>query len=229
MKNKIYVVEDMAMTRASIISILNEEGFNVVGSKASAEKAWLEIEKLEIDLVLIDINLAGELDGIWLAQKIRSKYNIAIIFLTAYEDTETLDKILKTDPNGYILKPFDTPTLITNINIAITGVVNNKRQKKQIKIKVDGRYLFLDVDDIIFLKSDGNYVEIILKNKKYVVRNKLVDFNKISDALTQVHRRYIVNIDKIKAINSENLWIEKHEIPISKSFKLSLQEKINRK
>ena len=70
MKTRIYVVEDMAYTRITLIDNLIEANFEVVGSAANAETAWKEMQTVKFDLALLDINLAGANDGVWLAEKI---------------------------------------------------------------------------------------------------------------------------------------------------------------
>lgn len=233
MNYKIYVVEDMAMTRASIISTLEENNFIVTGSSAEAEKAWQEIKSLTIDIVLIDINLAGKLNGIWLATKIKSELNLPIIFLTAYGDSKTLKEIKDVKPNGYILKPFNVPTLITNINIALQNFNTKKHSNLNdtVTIKSEGKQVFLPINEIYFIMSNGNYIEIKHKLGRYVIREKLILFlDKLPPkTFIQVHRRYVINLDKIKAINSNLVWIEEKEIPISDSYRKKLHEMVRLK
>ena len=78
MKTKVYVVEDSAMTRAAIMETLRGNEFNVVGSSARADLAWSQILELEVDLVILDINLVGDKNGIWLAQMIKDNLDISI-------------------------------------------------------------------------------------------------------------------------------------------------------
>ena len=80
-KNKIFIVEDMAISRMALESILEENNYEIVGSAAKAETAYMQLQNLDIDLLLIDINLAGEKDGIWLTNKMREISNTPIIFL----------------------------------------------------------------------------------------------------------------------------------------------------
>lgn len=233
MKNKVYVVEDMAMTRASIISVLLEHNFEVLGSAAKASIAWSEIQDGKPDLVLIDIHLVGDRDGIWLAEKIRANLAIPFIYLTAYGDTETLMDVFKTEPDSYLLKPFNAPTLITNITIALRRhQINSPKEKERTGSKViikEGRKQFsIDTDHIQYLMSSGNYVEVITSSRRYVIREKLIELiDRISTrSFIQVHRRYAVNYSNIKAINSNRIWIANTEIPVSSTFKKELHERV---
>ncbi len=104
-KYKVFIVEDMAISRMALESILEENNYEIVGSAAKAETAYMQLQNLEIDLLLIDINLAGEKDGVWLTNKLREISNVPIIFLTAYSDSKTLANVKSAKSNGYLMKP----------------------------------------------------------------------------------------------------------------------------
>ncbi len=232
MKNKIYIVEDQAISRFALIEILEQNGYNVVGSAASADKAWDDLKNLEIDAALLDVNLAGELDGVWLAQKIRKNKDMPIIFLSAYGDNNTLERVASTNPNGYLMKPYNTPTLLTNLAIAINSftrirVSENKDRKPQyIFLKNNGKQTRVNVYDIRFVKSEGNYLEIEMVSERLIIREKLTDFIKNLPAtiFVQTHRRFVVNREKINAYNTDTLLVGKISIPISKTFKATVQD-----
>lgn len=224
---KIYVVEDMAMSRAALISMLSKNDFEVVGSAANADVAWNDIQNLEIDLLILDINLAGKKDGIWLAEQIRQNYNIPIVFLTAYGDDVTLNKLAPLNPNGYLLKPYNKPTLITTINIALQSfnTLNDKLpeiDKLVVIIDSGSKKLKLQLSKILYVHSDGNYIEIHLEGKSYIIRHKLIDLIDAlpeNNFLMQVHLRYIVNKNFITSYTPNYVVINELEIPISKKFK----------
>ncbi len=232
MKNKIYIVEDQAISRFALIEILEQNGYNVVGSAASADKAWDDLKNLEIDAALLDVNLAGELDGVWLAQKIRKNKDMPIFFLSAYGDNNTLERVASTNPNGYLMKPYNAPTLLTNLAIAINSftrirVSENKDQKPQyIFLKTNGKQTRVNVYDIRFVKSEGNYLEIEMVSGRLIVRDKLTDFikNLPTTTFVQTHRRFVVNREKINAYNTDTLLVGKVSIPISKTFKATVKD-----
>lgn len=225
--NKIYVVEDMAMSRAALISMLTKNNFEVVGSAANADQAWDEMQSLEIELVLLDINLAGKKDGIWLAKMVRNYLKVAIVFLTAYGDDATLAKLAPLEPNGYLLKPYNKPTLITTINIALNTYRTLHLNKEiatddAIIIESAGKKVKLLISKINYIHSDGNYIEIHLDDKVFIVREKLGDFFQnlpANDFMKQCHLRYIINKNKIMATTPNMITINDVEIPISKKFK----------
>ncbi len=118
-KVRILVVENERIVSIDIQSRLKSLGYEVVGAAVSGEEA---IEKAALhrpDLVLMDIMLDGKLDGIAAAETIRRRLNIAVIFLTAHADANTLQRAKVTEPFGYILKPFEERELHGHIEIAL--------------------------------------------------------------------------------------------------------------
>lgn len=232
---KVFVVEDMAISRISLENMLEKNNYKVVGSAAKAETAWEKIKNTSLDLLLLDINLAGEQNGIWLAKKVREKLNISIIYLTAYGDQKTLKEVIETKPDGYLMKPYQEPTLLTTITIAIQHFLDNQKDAHSSEsgtilkdiIYIKDRYIKvkLNLKEIIFIKSDGNYLEVYLENKTHVVRSKLSEFQKLlsSDLFHQTHQRYLVNIKKVDVIGKDFLTIGQTDIPISSKYKKDLE------
>ncbi len=221
-----FIIEDNALNRISLVTILEDNNFIIAGSYANAEEAWEVLKNTKVDIVLIDINLAGDKDGIWLGSKVRKYNNSAFIYLTAYGDKETIDKLKKTQPNGYLMKPYNEPTLLTTIDIAINNFTNYKKIDHSIYIKDNYIRVKLVLEDINYIQSDGNYLHIFLDYKKHMVRAKLDDFLKqLPDTLfIKVHQRYIINFSKIDLIGNGFVVISKVEIPISKSHKIKLDQ-----
>lgn len=116
---RILVVEDESIVALDIQARLGRLGYTVVGSVASGEDAVVKAGEARPDLVLMDIRLEGEMDGIEAAGRIRAQFNIPVVFVTAYADEETLKGAKATEAFGYILKPFETRELLTNIEMAL--------------------------------------------------------------------------------------------------------------
>jgi two-component SAPR family response regulator len=114
-KFKIIVVEDEALIADNIAEILEDCGYEIPAVCGKVETALVEIEKHKPDLILLDINLKNNLDGIDLAHEINKKYQIPFIFLTSNSDAKTIDKAKLTSPQGYIIKPFTKADLQSNI------------------------------------------------------------------------------------------------------------------
>ena len=118
-KPRILVVEDEAIVARDIQSQLAELGYEAVGHVARGDEAIELAGALRPDLVLMDIQLAGDMDGIEAAQVIRTQFGLAVVFLTAFAADDTLERAKLTEPYGYILKPFSERELRTVLTMAL--------------------------------------------------------------------------------------------------------------
>ena len=118
-KTRIMVVEDEGIIAKDIQISLQQLGYEVPAVVPSGELAVQKAEELMPDLILMDIVLQGEMDGIEAANRIRTLLNIPVIYLTAYADKKTLERAKIAEPFGYILKPFEERELHTNIETAL--------------------------------------------------------------------------------------------------------------
>lgn len=118
-KGKILIVEDNLIVGESLQQTLEDNEYNVPGIVLSGEEALKETEGIKPDLILMDIKLKGEMDGITAAEKIYSHFDIPVIYLTAYSSNSLLDRVKLTGSYGYILKPFKEKELIFNIEMAL--------------------------------------------------------------------------------------------------------------
>jgi PAS domain S-box-containing protein len=116
---RILVVEDELIIAKGIQKRLQALGYSVVGAAISGEEAVEKALRLLPDLVLMDINLQGGMDGVTAAERIRSEVDIPVIYLTAYADADTLERAKVTEPFGYIVKPFQDITLQSSIEMAL--------------------------------------------------------------------------------------------------------------
>ena len=116
---RILVVEDEGVTAMDIQAQLQSLGYDVPALAFSGEEALVQVDKTRPDLILMDVRLKGQLNGIETAQYIREHYTIPIIYLTAYADDETLRQAKVTEPIGYILKPFESKALHSTIEMAL--------------------------------------------------------------------------------------------------------------
>jgi PAS domain S-box-containing protein len=118
-KEHILIVEDERLVATDIKVCLKRLGYEVAGVTYSGEAAIKKAEELKPDLVLMDIVLEGKINGIDAAAKIRSRFNIPVVYLTAYSDLITIERAKKAEPYGYILKPFEDRDLHSTIEMAL--------------------------------------------------------------------------------------------------------------
>ena len=118
-KANILIVEDEAIVAADLCGKIRQLGYTVSGTTDRGEEAIDYAREQRPDLVLMDIRLAGTMDGVEAAEIIHREFNLPVIFLTAHSDSATLDRAKLSDPFGYILKPFDDLALETHIEMAL--------------------------------------------------------------------------------------------------------------
>jgi signal transduction histidine kinase len=117
---RVLIVEDESIIALDIQTSLLSAGYQVVSIAATPEEALHDAAYFKPDLVLMDIRLRGEMDGVETAAQMRQKWQLPVVFLTAYADEKTLSHAKKSQPFGYILKPFEDRELVTTIEIALS-------------------------------------------------------------------------------------------------------------
>lgn len=243
----ILVTEDESIVRKDIERSLKKLGYNVVGSADTGEKAIQLAAELQPDVALMDIMLKGDMTGIEAAEKIKERRDIPIIFLTAYADEKTLAKAKITEPHGYILKPFKEIDIHTSIEMAIhkhqkeselkvenellKSLAIPKDSAELLFVKHQGRLVKLDAKEVHFVEALKDYVVINTIDQKYTIHSTMKDIErKLPKSVFQrVHRSFILNVNKIAAIQGANLIVEEFnkEIPIGGSYKDALAARIN--
>ncbi|RZN37721.1 MAG: response regulator [Methanophagales archaeon ANME-1-THS] len=116
---QILVVEDERIVATGIRNMLGTLGYRVPAVAASGEEAIKKAAEIQPDLVLMDIVLQGDMDGIQAAEHIRARFNIPVVYLTAYADEATVRRAKMTAPYGYLLKPFNERELHAAIEMAL--------------------------------------------------------------------------------------------------------------
>jgi two-component system, response regulator PdtaR len=115
----ILVVEDEGIVAQEIKSRLEKSGYLVCAVAHDGRTAIAHAGEMQPDLVLMDIRLKGEMDGIDAAGLIRERFNLPVVYLTAYTDPATLERAKANEPFGYVVKPFETRSLMVSIEIAL--------------------------------------------------------------------------------------------------------------
>ena len=243
----VLVVEDESIVSKDIQHSLKKLGYTVVGAASTGEKA-IELALSERpDIVLMDIMLKGNMNGIEAASLIKEQIAIPVIFLTAYADESTLSKAKISEPYGYILKPFKEIDLQTSIEMAIYkhkkeqeiikerdflfSLVDNKEKSKDfIFVKSNSKLVKINCKDIYFIEALKDYVVINTLDTRYTIHSTMKEIeNKMgTEEFIRVHRSFIVRLDKISSIEFQNLSLEndKKNIPIGGSFRDDLNSKI---
>lgn len=224
--NKILIIEDEAIIAEHLKILLKSLGFHYFETAHNKEDGLLKLNSFNPDLVLLDIRMKNELDGLEIAHSINENNKVPFIFITAHSDAKIIDKAIETKPAAYITKPFKNPDVFAAINIAIKNITNIPNPTFSFKDGYDE--VFIDVNTILFVKSDKNYIDIICESSKYSLRNSLEWFSQSieSDKFMRIHRSYVVNISKISKLTSNFVEISQNQIPVSRKYLADLRMRL---
>jgi two-component system, response regulator PdtaR len=236
---KILLIEDEFLLATDLKMTLEEEGYEVIEIFDNGIEALEFYKSNQIDLLICDINIQGDWDGIETAKRLLEIKSAPLIYLTALSDSETIERAKKTFPAAYIAKPFQLPVLRMAIELAINNFVN-KSNELESKDEKDNlfRETFLIVDEFIFIKQNYQFIKfplneihyfeaehiytnIFTKNKKFALRLPLSSvLEKLPNKkFARVHRSFAVNIHQIDSFNEQEIMIGSQPIPLSRNYK----------
>lgn len=234
---KVGIVEDEMVIALTIESFLEELGYQVCGPTNTYTEALKMIETEKPDLLLLDINLSGSKDGIDVAEKIETDYNLPFIFLTAFSDKHTVERAKGVNPGAYILKPFTKDELFTTIEIAFNSF--NKRKQfaskpndiaKDFAVFKDGQTFHkVFYKDIVYLESKGNYTLLnCITQRQVLVRSPFTELLESLPAriFCRVHRSFAVNVDQVISIDALDVVMLQGKVPLSKGYRDSFLSRI---
>jgi len=181
------------------------------------------------DLLLIDIRIEGDKDGIEIARYLRTHTDIPFIFISSLSDKNTIDQAKRTLPSAYLIKPFEESDLYAAIEIAFLNDMQRRdlrwyyRRRTQSKwydlIKHNQVIVKVKTVDIMYVEAKDNYVKIFTLSDFYMVRKTIQDFMKTLPVFFfRSHRSFIVNLNFIKELHSEEIILSNQiSLPISRA------------
>ena len=231
---KVLVVEDSALIAEDVAYKLRKHRFEVVGIFDKGEDAIEFLKKNEPDLVLLDIKLAGALDGISTGYIIQQNYSLPIIYLSDLADADTLNRAKQTRPSNYLTKPFNEADLVRAIDLAFSNFSSQRpaaaagKKTDHVFVKGDNGFVRIALSDILFLHADRSYCNIVTEDKTYV---QSVSMNHVFEQINnedfiRIHRSYVVNVRKITAIDGNMVRVGKHSIEMSKVLRDDLMNRL---
>lgn len=232
----ILIIEDQPLFADQLEMLCEKLGYSVVAICADAFSALDAFHRHQPDLLLSDIHLAGDIDGIELAQKINAYHPVPVIFVTSLQDAETFSRAQSVLPLAFIIKPFTELQLQRSIELAVTRLAAGDKdvgqdfaeQDLQLNnnffVKVGNKLEKIAVADIVYIAADGRYCMVYLRSgHKYAVRIPLSELSGKLDQATfvQSHRSYLVNTELLERVNLADmtLTVSGQEVPISKGYK----------
>lgn len=227
---KILLIEDEELYADQVEMLIDKMGHELIGVYDSSDKVLPAIKDHTPDLILMDVHIRGDYDGIELTELILQDYEVPVIFITSMKDDLTFKRASRVGATNFIIKPFDQVQLQRAIELATAkNIKDDNHTSTEIEIsdhffaRRKDQYEKVIVDEIDFIEADGQYSLVHANDKKYVLSISLTKIlSKLAnDDFIQTHRSYIINRKKITSINpKENtIKIGGHTIPISRRNK----------
>ncbi|SHG20399.1 two component transcriptional regulator, LytTR family [Salegentibacter echinorum] len=239
---KILIVEDEMIIAANISLQLSKLGYKVTGIVSWGEEVLPHVKQNKPDIVLLDVQLKGKLDGIETARVMQNEFDIPIIYLTANADESNFNRAKTTNPFAFISKPFkkldlqraieltvnrlecsldsgSSATLANNSPFILSDCIFVRHREKMVKVAIQ---------DILYIEAERNYCRIYSKTKEYllVITLKGLDEKLPDKYFLRIHRSFVVNISHIDEIATSYVVIARKAIPLSKSLKEELLKRL---
>ena len=243
-KIKILIVDDDINLANKIEKELKEIGYQVCGIACNYYDGFELFQNTNPDIILLDVHLNDELDGIDLAIKITNdfKKKIPIIFMTIDNTVNTFEKAKKLKPFSYLQKPADKFTIQHHIELALHFYSESEQaySSKSLKqgvftenhffIKKSRKIMKVMINEILYAKVDSNYTTVFTKSDQYIIYSSLCDLH---DKLPQnkfirIHKNFIANLDEVSEFDFEEytVSVSGKVLPLGKKYKPEIVKNI---
>jgi two-component system, LytTR family, response regulator LytT len=221
---KILIVDDEILIAEHISDTLKSFGVTQIKMAHDKISATAIAAAFLPNVVLLDIRMESETAGLQLGTFLQEK-NIPFIYITSHTDVAMVEKIIKTKPFAYLSKPLKKSDLLANL--LLFKEKNSTIETSQITITDNSTVFIINTHEIVYVKSEGNYITVYCDNDTYVFRLNLETFYaKLNDdRFYKPHRSYIINLNKMKSYSRTEILISDVSIPLSR---LLVQEFFNR-
>ena len=238
---KILIVEDEMIIGANISLQLSKLGYEVTGIVSRGEEAISHVRQSPPDIVLMDIQLKGALDGIETVNQMHRENKIPVIYLTANADEENFERAKSTNPYAFISKPFKKLDLQHAIDLTMgrldkNGTENEVEgssispfvQSDSIYVRRNEKMIKILINDIYYFEADRNYCKIYAKDKECLL---VMTLKEINDRLPvehflRIHRSFIINLSHVDEVAGTHVVIGKKAVPLSKTLRKELMDRL---
>lgn len=216
---RILIVEDEILIAEDLKDTLFDLGFSQVDMAHDRKSAIEMIHTVNPQIVLLDIRMEGETDGLEIGKFIAENTKQPFIYITAHSDVAMVKEIVKTRPEGYITKPVKKSDLFAAISLALQKVKVEDRSKS-ISIKDGYSNVLIQLDKILFVEAEGNYLNIVCEDRRYVSRQSMESImEEMNDErFFRIHRSYFVNTQKILKYSKKEIQIGIYKLPVSRNI-----------
>ena len=232
----IVVIEDDPIIAAELTERIADLGYARPRRFAKGEQALEAILADPPALALVDVQLAGQLDGVETVAGFRESCpEVAVVFLTSNTDEVTFERARRLHPRAFLGKPFRSRDLRNTIELAIgsppppspedNGPEDVYRLDDRLFVKVKDRLRRVFLPDILWIEADNYYSKVVTKDKEYPVTRTLGRFTELlpdNGPFVRTHRSYIVNLGHVEEIAHAFVVIDQRRVPVSKGAREDL-------
>lgn len=237
-KGFIVLIDDDRLQLEVLELYLRRNGFDRIRSFSNSADVITFTEENEVLLHIIDIELANNETGIDLAKILKGISTAPVIFMTHHINKEFFGKAKLLSPSGYLLKPINESDFIFNIELSLykyyfgmqKEVLESKEQICPDVLFVNHKdsLVKIQTNDIYFLEASGSYTDIVTHNQIFSSSYHLkIVLDKLNcPFFLKVHRKYVVNLNKVEYATSNYIFIHGEKIPISTNMRPEVRKKI---
>jgi DNA-binding LytR/AlgR family response regulator len=241
---KVLIVEDELIIAEDLKEILEQAGYEVTGIASSSEETFQVLQAGLPHILLIDVSIKGNIDGIQLANMIRERFNLPFIYITSYTTKPVIERAKLTKPYGYIVKPYKEQDVLISLELALSNfAIDDLKQNSaftpgnlkdhvlnddHLFIRDKGGLIKIKFSDILFLEADGNYTVIHLAGSKYMLRSTLksAEGQLPAERFFRIHKSYIINLQEITKIDSSMVSVGKTALPVGRIYQEPLMKRL---
>jgi DNA-binding LytR/AlgR family response regulator len=242
---RILLIEDEAVLALDLCDTLEADGYRIVGTARSGARALELFQQHHVDLVLCDIHIQGEWDGIETARRLQALRPVPLIYLTALADQATLDQALLTGPAAYLTKPATAISLRASIVLALQrfaavpappqaaggeGAAPDRESltrdtilqlNNHVFIRDNYQFVRIPLEEILLLEADNTYTRLVTSSRKYALRLTLsAVLERLQCAqLVRVHRSFALNIQQVEAFTDSEATVAGQAVPLGRQYK----------
>lgn len=224
---------------------LQELGYVLGGVARSANEAEVLFDEVQPDMVVLDVNLEGDRDGIETAAALMKRRRVPLIFVTAFPDSPTFERARRVGPFAFLGKPYNGPLLGHSIELALQHFAGDQGMQADaatgelpvgtvllggIFVREVGRYVKVPLAELLVLEADQGYTHLHTSSHKFTVRLGLAELTSRLPAaqFSQVHRGYVVQVAAIESLDPRTgtVQIGTHTVPIGRRYREELATRL---
>ena len=229
----IAVVSKEPIISAALDNTLANLGYRITGQYSSGNEALNKLSRAIPDLVLLDVQLGGNLDGIETGNALRRFSTVPVIFLTGGTDSAAYDRARGVRPSAFLTKPFRDQDLVYAIDLALAGTGRAPQEEPvfpdgesavllhdRLFLKVKDRLSRIMLHDVLWVEADDYYCKVVTDEREYLVTKTLKKFSALlppDTPFVRCHRSYLVNLQRITEIGDAYVVVGSRKVPVSRS------------